>query len=81
LYCNRKNSKNITITEVQKNSQTITSFGEINFINAEFTRCGGDVAEDIQKHLRETLEVIPQNKVPSADTLLRELTEFLLIII
>jgi hypothetical protein len=37
--------------------------------------CGGAVAEDIQEHLRQTLESIPQNKVPSADTLLRELTE------
>jgi hypothetical protein len=32
--------------------------------------CGGDVAEDIQEHLRQTLEAIPQNKVPSTDTLL-----------
>jgi hypothetical protein len=36
--------------------------------------CGGEVAEDIQEHLRRTLEDIPQNKVPSADTLLRDLT-------
>jgi hypothetical protein len=32
--------------------------------------CGGDVAEDIQTHLRATLERIPRNPVPSADTLL-----------
>ncbi|GHT19985.1 hypothetical protein FACS189429_8050 [Bacteroidia bacterium] len=37
--------------------------------------CGGEVAEDIQEHLRSTLESIPGNKVPSADTLLRELSE------
>jgi len=33
--------------------------------------CGGDCAEDIQVHLRPTLEQIPDNKPPSADTLLR----------
>jgi hypothetical protein len=90
--------KIMTITKVEKKSQSITPFGGINFINEEFTRCGlsqiidtklgyrqstkgfkhsdivrawfnificgGDVAENIQEHLRETLEVIPHNKVP-----------------
>lgn len=37
--------------------------------------CGGEVAEDIQEHLRPTLEQIPDNKVPSADTLLRGIKE------
>jgi hypothetical protein len=37
--------------------------------------CGGDCAEDIAQHLRPTLENIPQNKVPSPDTLLRMLDE------
>jgi hypothetical protein len=37
--------------------------------------CGGDVAEDIQEHLRQTLEDIPDNKVPSPDVLLRMLSE------
>jgi len=37
--------------------------------------CGGEVAEDIQEHLRPALENIPDNKVPSADTLLRVLNE------
>ena len=36
---------------------------------------GGDVAEDIQTHLRSTLENIPSNRVPSADTLLRGIKE------
>ena len=35
--------------------------------------CGGDCAEDIQLHLRKTLEQIPDNSVPSPDTLLREI--------
>jgi hypothetical protein len=99
----------MTSAKIQKSFQTITPFGGIDFINAEFSRCGlsqiidnqlgyrqstkgfkhsdivrawfniffcgGDVAEDIQEHLRETLEAICHNKVPSADTLLRELTE------
>ena len=34
--------------------------------------CGGECAEDIQVHLRRTLEQIPDNKVASADTMLRE---------
>jgi len=33
--------------------------------------CGGECAEDIQVHLRNTLEEIPGNNVPSADTLLK----------
>jgi len=33
--------------------------------------CGGDCAEDVQVHLRGTLEKIPGNKLSSADTLLR----------
>jgi hypothetical protein len=37
--------------------------------------CGGDCAEDIAQHLRPTLENIPENKVPSPDTLLRSLDE------
>ncbi|MDR1865299.1 MAG: hypothetical protein LBR08_06980 [Bacteroidales bacterium] len=37
--------------------------------------CGGDCAEDIARHLRPTLENIPENKVPSPDTLLRMLDE------
>jgi hypothetical protein len=37
--------------------------------------CGGDCAEDIQVHLRDTLEQIPGNNVPSADTMLRGIKE------
>jgi hypothetical protein len=37
--------------------------------------CGGDVAEDIEQHLRATLENIPNNTVSSADTLLRGVKE------
>ena len=35
--------------------------------------CGGECAEDIQDHLRKTLEQIPGNAVPGPDTLLREI--------
>jgi len=35
--------------------------------------CGGECAEDIQYHLRKTLEQIPGNAVPGPDTLLREI--------
>jgi hypothetical protein len=40
-----------------------------NFFNLFL--CGGECAEDIQRHLRPTLEQIPDNEVASADTLLR----------
>jgi hypothetical protein len=40
-----------------------------NFFNLFF--CGGECAEDIQQHIRPTLEQIPGNEVASADTLLR----------
>ena len=33
--------------------------------------CGGECAEDVQVHLRDTLKQIPGNVVPSADTMLR----------
>ena len=36
---------------------------------------GGDVAEDINCHLRESLSTIPGNRVPSEDTLLRGIKE------
>jgi hypothetical protein len=37
--------------------------------------CGGECAEDVQEHLRPTLEQIPNNRVPSASTLLRGIKE------
>jgi len=40
-----------------------------NFFNLYLS--GGECAEDIQQHFRPTLEQIPNNKVSSADTLLR----------
>jgi hypothetical protein len=40
-----------------------------NFFNLFLS--GGECAEDIQQHFRPTLEQIPDNKVSSADTLLR----------
>ncbi len=36
---------------------------------------GGEVAEDVQEHLRSTLENIPGNRVAAPDTLLREIKE------
>jgi hypothetical protein len=35
--------------------------------------CGGEVAEDVQEHLRPTSESIPGNRVAAPDTLLRVL--------
>jgi hypothetical protein len=44
-----------------------------NFFNLVLS--GGECAEDIQHHFRPTLEQIPNNKVASADTLLRSFSE------
>ena len=44
-----------------------------NFFNLFLS--GGECAEDIQQHFRSTLEQIPNNKVASADTLLRVFNE------
>jgi hypothetical protein len=54
-----------------RNSTKGYSYGNLigNFFNLFL--CGGECAEDIQHHLRSTLEQIPGNKVASADTLLR----------
>ena len=51
------------------------SYGNIfrNFFNLFLS--GGECAEDIQQHFRPTLEQIPDNKVASADTLLRCFSE------
>jgi transposase len=51
------------------------SYGNIFQTWLDILLCGGECAEDIQEHLRSTLEIIPGNKVPSADTLLRSLKE------
>lgn len=50
-------------------------YGEIFRAWFDIFFCGGEVAEDIQKYLRPTLENIPFNRVPSADTLHRVLKE------
>lgn len=50
-------------------------YGELFRTWFEVFFCGGEVAEDVQKHLRCTLENIPGNKVASPDTLLRVLSE------
>jgi hypothetical protein len=54
-----------------RNSSKGYTYGNLigNFFNLFL--CGGECAEDIQRHLRPTLEQIPDNKVASADTLLR----------
>jgi hypothetical protein len=55
----------------KRNSTKGYSYGNLfrNFFNLFL--CGGECAEDIQQHFRPTLEQIPDNRVASADTLLR----------
>ncbi len=62
--------------ELGKRVKTIGfSFSEIirNLTNVFF--CGGDVIEDISTHIGEHLKMIPGNKVPSPDTILRGIKE------
>lgn len=46
-------------------------YGELFQTWTDLIMSGGEVAEDIQQHFRSTLTQIPNNKVASADTLLR----------
>ncbi len=50
-------------------------YGELFRTWFEVFFCGGEVAEDVQEHLRPTLENIPGNCVASPDTLLRAIKE------
>src|SRR5215469_15820529 len=46
-------------------------YGELFQNWTDLKLAGGEVAEDIGQHFRSTLTQIPNNKVASADTLLR----------
>ena len=50
-------------------------YGELFQNWTDLKLAGGEVAEDIQEHFRQTLTQIPDNKVASADTLLRFLKD------
>jgi hypothetical protein len=51
------------------------SYGEIFKTWINIFLCGGECAEDIQVHLRPSLELMSGGQVPSADTLLRGIKE------
>ena len=51
------------------------SYSDIFRTFSNIFHCGGDCAEDVQKHLRDTLEQIPNNATPFPDTLLRGIKE------
>jgi hypothetical protein len=53
--------------------RTLTAYRYSGIFRSRFDIffCGGDVAEDMEQHLRPTLESIPGNKVSGPDTLLR----------
>ena len=52
---------------------TSYSHGEIFRAWSNVFFCGGECAEDIQVHLRDTLKQISGNAVPGPDTMLREI--------
>jgi len=51
------------------------SYSDIFRTFSNIFHSGGDCAEDAQKHLRDTLEQIPNNPTPFPDTLLRGIKE------
>ncbi len=51
------------------------SYSDIIINLTNFFLSGGDVNEDISTHLGSHLKEIPNNKVPSPDTILRGLSE------
>ena len=72
---NKSGLSNLIDTYLGVRNTTGYQYGELFRTWFEVFFCGGEVAEDVQKHLRCTLENIPDNKVASPDTLLRVLTE------
>jgi hypothetical protein len=62
--------------ELESRVKTVRySYSDIikNYVNIFY--CGGNCAEDIQSHLGQHLKSIPDNSVPSADTILRGIKE------
>lgn len=51
------------------------TYSEIFRTWSDIIFCGGDCAEDVQIHLRKSLEQIPNNAVPGPDVLLRGIKE------
>ena len=72
---NKSGLSNLIDSYLGVRNTTGYQYGELFRTWFEVFFCGGEVAEDVQKHLRGTLENIPNNKVASPDTLLRVLTE------
>jgi hypothetical protein len=61
--------------ELGRRTLTGYQYSEIFRTYALIFFCGGHCAEDIHTYLRPTLESIPDNQVPSPDTLLRAMQE------
>ncbi len=59
-----------------RSSQAMYSYSDL-FLNLwSVIFCGGEVAEDINNHLKDFLEDVPNNKVTNADTILGVLKKF-----
>jgi hypothetical protein len=59
----------------KRNKEAKYSYAEVFRTWFNVFLCGGDCAEDVNVHLRSSLEQIPDNKVPSPDVLLNVLKE------
>jgi hypothetical protein len=81
IYFVNQEFKNIGLSELidkelgNRGKKGSYTYGEIIQTWMNIFLCGGECAEDIQDHLRTSLELIPGNEVPGADTLLRGIKE------
>jgi hypothetical protein len=81
IYFVNQEFKNIGLSELidkeigKRGKKGSYTYGKIIQTWMNIFLCGGECAEDIQDHLRTSLELIPGNEVPSADTLLRGIKE------
>lgn len=72
---NKSGLSNLIDNHLGTGNMTGYQYGELFRTRFEVFFCGGEVAEDVQEHLRSTLEDIPGNRVAGPDTLLRAIKE------
>jgi hypothetical protein len=67
----------LQLTDEQPGKRNASGYGHGELFRTwfEIFFCGGEVAEDVQEHLRPTSESIPGNRAAAPDTLLRKIKE------
>jgi hypothetical protein len=72
---NKSGLSNLIDNHPGTGNMTGYQYGELFRTRFEVFFCGGEVAEDVQEHLRSTLEDIPGNRVAGPDNMLRAIKE------